>query len=255
MLLRQENDFSCFQRVLPFYLAKFDLLTGEISANYKQSSPWIQVRQFAAAIRYYANSDSFFQLTRPLVSVDVSPNPVPVTNTSKCFVCFKTVAWNHRAINCDQCHKWCHTNVVKSSRRILKFIKIWFPLIVFRQRKFSLILAPVFPLPTELLAYLSYNLDFLLTLIICTLVLIRVLPTMTAVMEWKFLVIYFRNIQRTLRLHTLILIALLVSNYMKSNLGCHEVFLLFLKIPSFHCPWQKPWDNIAIRIIKVVLIL
>ena len=34
----------------PFHFAKFDLFTDAISANYKHSSPWIQVRSFLLAI-------------------------------------------------------------------------------------------------------------------------------------------------------------------------------------------------------------
>ena len=118
LLFREEYDFSCLLRIPTFHFAKFDLFTGAISANYKHSSPWIQVRHFVLAlggksflhsrIRYYANSDSCFQQTRLLISGDVPFNPGPVTNASKCSVCSKTVVRNHRAVNCDQCHKWCH---------------------------------------------------------------------------------------------------------------------------------------------------
>lgn len=59
-------------------------------------------------VRYYANSDSCFQQTRPLVSGDVPSNRGPVTNACRCSVCSKTVARNHRAVNYDQCHKWYH---------------------------------------------------------------------------------------------------------------------------------------------------
>ena len=118
LLFREEYDFSCFLRIPKFHFAKYGLFTGAISANYKHSSPWIQVRHFVLAlggksflhsrIRYYANSDSCFQQTRLLVSGHVPSNPGPVTNAFKCSVCSKTVARNPRAVNCDQCHKWCH---------------------------------------------------------------------------------------------------------------------------------------------------
>ena len=121
LLFREEYDFPCFLRTPTFHFAKYGLFTGVISANYKHSSPWIQVRHFVLAIggkrflhsriRYYANSDSCFQQTRLLVSGDVPSNPGPVTNASKCSVCSKTVVRNHRAVNCDQCHKWCHINL------------------------------------------------------------------------------------------------------------------------------------------------
>ena len=111
LLFREEYDFSCFLRIPTFHFAKFDLFTGAISANHKHSSPWIQGHRFVLAIRgksflhsrirYYANSDSCFQQTRLLLSGLVPSNPGPVTNAFKCSVCSKTVARNHRAVNCD----------------------------------------------------------------------------------------------------------------------------------------------------------
>ena len=44
-----------------------------------------------------------------LVSLLVVMFPlILVMNVSKCSDSSKTVAQNHRAVNCDQCHKWCH---------------------------------------------------------------------------------------------------------------------------------------------------
>ena len=65
-------------------------------------------RYFASRTCYYANSDSSFQHSRLLTSGDVSLNPGPCSNPPKCSVCSGTVARNHRALNCDQCEKWCH---------------------------------------------------------------------------------------------------------------------------------------------------
>ena len=138
LLFREEYDFSCFLRTPTFHFAKFDLFTGAISANHKHSSPWIQVRQFALAIRgksflhsrirYYANSDSCFQQTRLLVSDDVPSNPGPVTNAFKCSVCSKTVARNPRAVIVTSAISGVTLSVDKSSRGIIKFFKTWLPL-------------------------------------------------------------------------------------------------------------------------------
>ena len=75
---------------------------------------------------------------------------------------------------------------------------------------------------------------------------------MTAVMEWKFLVIYFRNIQRTLRLHTLILIALHGFKLHEIKSWLPRGFPTILKNTVLSLPLAKAmgWDNIAIRIIK-----
>ena len=43
-------------------------------------------------------------MARIHVSGDVALNPGP----DKCTVCLKTVASNHRAVNCDECNNWVH---------------------------------------------------------------------------------------------------------------------------------------------------
>ena len=61
-------------------------------------------------IAYYSNSIAAFQVIRLLSSGDICPNPGPTLrgDTAACSVCKKTVARNHRAINCDLCNLWCH---------------------------------------------------------------------------------------------------------------------------------------------------
>ena len=65
-------------------------------------------KYLVSSIRYYANSDSTFHQARLITSGDVSLNPGPMINSSKCSVCTKTIAKNHRALSCDQCEHWCH---------------------------------------------------------------------------------------------------------------------------------------------------
>lgn len=65
-------------------------------------------RYFGSRTCYYANSDSSFQQSRLLTSGDISLNPGPSSSPSKCSVCSKTIARNHRALRCDRCTKWCH---------------------------------------------------------------------------------------------------------------------------------------------------
>lgn len=64
-------------------------------------------------IRYYPNATSRFQISRISLSGDVAINPGPQTAASnttkdKCSLCSRTVASNHRAIECDNCLQWCH---------------------------------------------------------------------------------------------------------------------------------------------------
>ena len=60
---------------------------------------------------YYANSNCTFHQTRLLTS-GVSLNPGPTINSSRCSVCIKNIARNHRALSCDQCELWCHTKII-----------------------------------------------------------------------------------------------------------------------------------------------
>lgn len=45
-----------------------------------------------------------------LLAGDINPNPGPQSqrNANTCPACFRTVAKNHRAVECDQCKKWLH---------------------------------------------------------------------------------------------------------------------------------------------------
>jgi len=65
-------------------------------------------KYLASRIGYYANSDRTFHQTRLLTSGDVSLNPGPTINSSRCSVCIRNVARNHQALNCDQYELWCH---------------------------------------------------------------------------------------------------------------------------------------------------
>jgi len=60
---------------------------------------------------YYANADSNFQLTRIVSSGDVSPNPGPTgegNNPARCSDCNRTIARNHRAVECNHCYNMWH---------------------------------------------------------------------------------------------------------------------------------------------------
>ena len=67
----------------------------------------------SSSISYYPNATSRFQINRISISGDVAINPgrqTAASNTTKdkCSICSRTVASNHRAIECDNCLKWCH---------------------------------------------------------------------------------------------------------------------------------------------------
>ena len=63
-----------------------------------------------ASLAYYPNSDEGFRLLQLLSCGDISPNPGPALNCNKNLrsVCRRSVAHNHRAIQCDLCLCWCH---------------------------------------------------------------------------------------------------------------------------------------------------
>ena len=61
-------------------------------------------RFLCSRFSYYANADSNFQLRRIASSGDVSPNPGPTgegNNPAKCAGCNRTIARNHRAVECN----------------------------------------------------------------------------------------------------------------------------------------------------------
>ncbi|CAH3148786.1 unnamed protein product, partial [Pocillopora meandrina] len=63
-------------------------------------------------IKRYPNSTSTFQITRVAISGDVSLNPGP-SEKSKCSVCSRTLARNHRAVLCDCCKGLSHVKCAK----------------------------------------------------------------------------------------------------------------------------------------------
>ena len=63
-------------------------------------------------IKRYPNSTSTFQITRVAISGDVSLNPGP-SEKSKCSVCSRTLARNHRAVLCDCCKGLSHIKCAK----------------------------------------------------------------------------------------------------------------------------------------------
>ena len=88
--------------------------TVEIPPQKQYACLWKHVRHlvsfplskghFASRVNYHSNSDCSFHLIRLIVSGDITVNP----RLEKCVVCLKTVAWNHRALSCNQCDSWCH---------------------------------------------------------------------------------------------------------------------------------------------------
>ena len=59
---------------------------------------------FASRVKHSSNSTSTFQITRIVLSGDVSMNPGPL----KCSACDKTIARNNRAVECNACHRRLH---------------------------------------------------------------------------------------------------------------------------------------------------
>ena len=70
------------------------------------------VRYLVGRIKRYPNSTSTFQITRVAISGDVSLNPWP-SEKSKCSVCSRTLARNHRAVLCDCCKGLSHIKCAK----------------------------------------------------------------------------------------------------------------------------------------------
>lgn len=59
---------------------------------------------FVSRVKHSSNSTSTFQITRIVLSGDVSMNPGP----AKCSACDKTIARNNRVVECNVCHRRLH---------------------------------------------------------------------------------------------------------------------------------------------------
>ena len=85
---------------------------------------------YHSKVNRHSNSDSTFQLIRLKTSGDISLNPGPSTARSKCQKCSRTIARNHRVLECNLCglkyHVKCGNVTPKEYGYILKSdAKIW----------------------------------------------------------------------------------------------------------------------------------
>ena len=85
---------------------------------------------YHSKVNRHSNSDSTFQLIRLKTSGDISLNPGPSTARSKCQKCSRTIARNHRVLECNLCglkyHIKCGNVTPKEYGYILKSdAKIW----------------------------------------------------------------------------------------------------------------------------------
>ena len=72
-------------------------------------------------IRYYSNSNASFQLMRFSVSGDINPNPGPeISERNTCAMCERTLARNHRIVECTICGLKYHTSVGMYQGGIIK---------------------------------------------------------------------------------------------------------------------------------------
>ena len=81
---------------------------------------------FASRLKHSSNSTSTFQITRIVLSGDVSMNPGP----PKCSACAKTIARNNRAVECNTCHRRLHIKCgkvkpIEFDRIRVQSVKTW----------------------------------------------------------------------------------------------------------------------------------
>ena len=68
-------------------------------------------RYFSARIKYTSKSISTYQQERLMISGDVERNPGPYSdkrNRKTCSICSRTIASNHRHVECSTCKTTCH---------------------------------------------------------------------------------------------------------------------------------------------------
>ena len=117
-LPERKTDWNCISEAFLCGYASSNFVRENASLIYQLQQLARRIRHLASTprgrkyhasrIRYYANSDSSFHQARLLISGDVQLNPGPTANSSRCSVCTKIIARNHRALSCDQCDLWCH---------------------------------------------------------------------------------------------------------------------------------------------------
>lgn len=72
----------------------------------------------SSRLKYYPAIETNFQLTRIVISGDINPNPGP-----ECYVCKRTIARNHRFLNCCECKLQCHIKCVHVTPNQFKWIR------------------------------------------------------------------------------------------------------------------------------------
>lgn len=74
-------------------------------------------RYYGSRVLYYSNSHASFQLLCLAISRDINPNPGPQLTGKKslCTICDKTLARNHKTIECTNCYSKFHVKCGKIS--------------------------------------------------------------------------------------------------------------------------------------------
>ena len=75
---------------------------GEHGRRHFGSIQVLHRRFFGHRLSRYPNSSSIFQLSRLLINCDLNPKPGPTTK-HRCPSCFRTIARNHRSLDCNLC--------------------------------------------------------------------------------------------------------------------------------------------------------
>lgn len=68
----------------------------------------------------YGNKQNLLYLSLILIlqSADCEQNPGPRTPKYPCMICSKAVKWNQRAVACDNCEGWYHTECMNMNSQI-----------------------------------------------------------------------------------------------------------------------------------------
>lgn len=74
---------------------------------------------YSSRVNYYSNSDCSFYMTRLIISGDININPGP----DKCNICNKSLAPNHRVVDCDGCQGRYHFLCGGLTRRDVKAVQ------------------------------------------------------------------------------------------------------------------------------------
>ena len=92
--------------------------SNTVSLRFNLSKEFLEISYRTFAMSKYTKINRSYSFLLVLLSGDVNMNPGPPTRKITCPSCLKTVAKNHRAVQCDSCQGWLHIKCENISAKL-----------------------------------------------------------------------------------------------------------------------------------------